>query len=214
MEIQLDTTVGLPHMLQRILVSCGILAPLLFLGTDLLAGRLLKGYKFSAQSISELAADGSPTRPLVIGLNLLSNAFMIAFGVGIWSATEPAILPRIVAGLILGNAIANLTSTLFFPNRFGVQPKFGSPGVLLMFISVLCFVLAMIFGAVAFQGWIRIFSIAIPTAYVLLAILRFITAASSNGDTNALIGTQERTMVYSFLSWVMALAIFLLLLFN
>ena len=69
----------------------------------------------------------------------------------------------------------------------------------------------MIFGAVAFHGWMRALSIAIPVAYVLLAILRFATAASSTSGTTVLIGTQERTMAYSFLAWVIALAIYLLM---
>ena len=208
----METSVGIPNMLERILLSCGIIASLLYLGTDLLAGKLLKGYSFSVQSMSDLSAAGSPTRPLVVALTLVASAFMIAFGLGVWRAAEPAILPRIVAGLILGNAVAGLAASLFFPNRFGVRPEFATPGVLLMFISVLCFVLAMVFGAVAFHGWMRILSVAIPAAYILLAILRFATAASSVAGNAVLIGAQERTMAYGFLVWVASLAIYLLLL--
>jgi hypothetical protein len=80
-----------------------------------------------------------------------------------------------------------------------------------MFLSVVCFVLAMLFGAVAFSGWIRALSVVIPASYVILAVLRFATAASSSvGQVASLIGAQERTMVYSFLLWAMALAIHLL----
>jgi hypothetical protein len=81
-----------------------------------------------------------------------------------------------------------------------------------MFFSVVCSVLAMMFGAAAFSGWIRVLSIAIPVSYVLLAVLRLTTGASSPaGQAALLVGAQERTMVYSFLLWVMALAIHLLL---
>jgi hypothetical protein len=211
-EAHVETSVGLPNVLARILLSCGIIASLLYLVTDLLAGNLLKGYSFSTQSMSELGAAGSPTRPLVVVLTLVASAFMIVFGVGVWQAAGSAILPRIVAGLIIGNAVAGLAATLFFPNHFGVRPEFSTPGVLLMFISVLCFVLAMVFGAASFQGWMRVLSFAIPATYVILAILRFATAASSAVGTAVLIGAQERTMAYSFLAWVMALAIYLLLL--
>jgi len=208
----METSVSLPNLLQKVLLSCGVLAPLLYLGTDLLAGKLLKGYSFSSQSMSELGAAGSPTRPLVVGLTLVASVFMFAFGVGVWRVAGPAIMPRVVAGLIIGNAVAGLIANLFFPNQYGVRPEFGTPGVLLMFLSVLCFVLAMVFGAVAFHGWMRILSIAIPAAYVLLAILRFATAAPAGAGTEELIGTQERTMGYSFLLWEMALSIYLLLL--
>lgn len=207
----METSAALSNLLQKILLSCGILAALLYLGTDLLAGKLLKGYSFSAQSIGDLGAAGSPMRSLFVVLTLVSSAFMIAFGVGVWQTVSPAILPRIVAGLILGNVVTGLAATLFFPNRFGVRPDFGTPGVLLMFLSVLCFVLAMVIGAMAFHSWMRILSIAIPATYVLLAILRFATAASSFAGTTMLIGTQERTMSYSFLIWVTALAIYLLM---
>lgn len=124
------------------MLFCGILSPLLYLATDRLAGRLLNGYSFASQSMSELSAAGSPTRSLVLSLNLVAALLMIAFGVG---------------------------------------------------------------------GWIRVLSIAIPASYVLLAILRFATADSSSaGQAAPLMGAQERTMVYSFLSWVLALAIRLL----
>ena len=127
---------------RQVMFFCGILSPLFYLATDRLAGRLLNGYSFASQSMSELSAAGSPTRSLVLSLNLVAALLMIAFGVG---------------------------------------------------------------------GWIRVLSIAIPASYVLLAILRFATADSSSaGQAAPLIGAQERTMVYSFLSWVLALAIRLL----
>jgi hypothetical protein len=122
----METADGLPNMLQKILLSCGILAPLSYLGTDWLAGRLLKGYSFAAQSMSELSAAGSPTRSLVVSLTLVASVLMIAFGVGVWRAAGQALLPRVVGGLVIGNAIAGLVATLFFPTRFGERPIFGS----------------------------------------------------------------------------------------
>jgi len=210
----METSVGLPNMLQRVLLSCGIIAALLSLGTDLLTGKLIKGYSFSAQSMSELGANGSPTRLLFVALALVANAFLIAFAVGVWQMAGKEFWLRLVAGMLFGNAVTTLVATLFFPNQFGVRPEFGTPGVLLMFLSVLCFVLAMVFGAVALHGWMRILSIAIPVAYVLLAILRFTTAARSGAGAVVLVGMQERTMAYGFLLWLMALAIYLLLLFG
>jgi hypothetical membrane protein len=190
----------------------GIIASAFYLGTDLLAGKLLNGYSFSAQSMSDLGAAGSPTRPIFVPLTIIASAFLIAFGVGVWWATKPSVLPSIVAGLIIVNALATIIATLFFPNQYGVRPAFNTPGVILMFISVMCFVLAMLLGAFAFLGWMRIFSASIPIAYVLLAIIRFATVNASASGATTMIGSQERTMAYSFLLWVMALSIYLLVL--
>lgn len=195
-------------MIQKILLSCGIFAPLLYLGMDLLAGKLIKSYNFSVHSMSDLGAAGSPTRKLVIVLTLVAGPLLMAFGVGVWRTAGVALLPKIVAAMIIGNAFFGLIATLFFPNNFGVRPAFATPEVLLMFLSVLCFVLAMVIGAAAFHGWMRVISIIIPAAYVLLGILRFTTAS----DSVVMIGSQERTMSYSFLAWLIALSIYLFLL--
>lgn len=193
---------------QNVLLVCGILAPLLYFGMDRLAGWLLEGYDFSAQSMSELSATGAPTRPLVVGLTAVASAIMAAFGVGIWWAAGPTILQRVVATLLVGHTATGLLGIVFFPTRFGERPSFATANVLVMFVSVLCFVLAMVVGAVAFGGWLRVVSIAVPASYVVLAIVRSATASASSVT---LVGAQERTMAYGFLAWVMALAIGLLL---
>jgi hypothetical protein len=194
---------------QQALLLCGILSPLVYLGTDLLAGRLLTGYSFSAQSSSDLSASGSPVRSVVLALTCVACALMVAFAVGVWRASNGALPVRAVALLLVANAVLGLGAMLFFPTRYGERPVFGTPGVILMFLGVVCFVLAMLAGAVAFGGWLRVLSIAIPAGYVVLAALRFATATPENAVS--LIGAQERTMAFSFLLWVMALAIDLLL---
>ncbi len=189
----MQSVAGRVDWLQAALL-CGVLAPPLYLSTDRLAGRLLNGYSFASQSMSELSAAGSPTRSLVVSLNLVAALLMIAFGGGVWRAGDQAILSHITGGLLIANAVLGLIATLFFPTRFGERPAFGSPGVIIMFLSVVCFVLAMLFGAVALGGWLRVLSIAIPASYVLLAVLRSATADSSSaGQAASLIGAQERT---------------------
>ncbi len=208
----MDTIGGLSNILQKFFLSCGVLAPMLYLGTDLLAGRLLKGYSFKAQSMSELSAAGSPTRSFVVTLTVLASVLLISFGVGIWRVANHEILPRIVGGLLIGNATVGLLAMTFFPTRLGERPNFLSANVIFMFLSVIFFMLAMLVGAAAFKGWFRILSIMIPVTYIILAALRFATTSTSSaGDSGSLIGAQERTMAYSFLLWVLALAIYLLL---
>ena len=56
--------------IRRLLLICGILASLLWIGTDIVAGVLWEGYSFVDQAVSELSAIGAPTRPLVVPLLL------------------------------------------------------------------------------------------------------------------------------------------------
>jgi hypothetical protein len=207
MFVVMNTSISI---LQKVLLTGGLLAPLFYFGTDRLVGSLITGYSFSAQSMSDVSAIGSPQRSLAVLLTVVSCVFMTAFGVGVWLVSDQVLLLRVVSLLIIGNAIFGLIATLFFPTHYGVRPNFVSAGVLIMFSSVLCFVLAMVLGAVAIKGWFRIFSIAIPAAYILLAILRFATAKnSSTGEAVSLVGAQERTMSYIYLLWVFVLSIYL-----
>ena len=64
--------------LQRILLSSGIVAPLLYLITDRVAGLVLKCQCFASRSMSELGVAGSPTRMVVVWLTVLSCAPMVA----------------------------------------------------------------------------------------------------------------------------------------
>jgi len=208
----MDTQTTFPGILQRVLFSFGILAPLMFVAADRIGGRLLKGYSFSAHSMSDLTASGSPARALVVTLNMVAVVLMIAFGIGVWRAAGQMVFPRIVAGLVIGNAATSLFATLFFPNIYGVRPVFASPGVLIMLFSVLFSVLAIIFGAVAYSGWFRLFSILIPSAFIVLTVVRLVTFSSkAAGAEVSMVGSQERTMAYAFFLWVMTLAVYLLL---
>lgn len=197
-------------ILQKVLLISGLLAPLLYFGTDRLVGHLITGYSFSAQSISDVSAIGSPQRSLAVLLTVAACVFTTAFGVGVWLISDQVLLLRVVGVLIIGNAILGLIATLFFPTQYEVRPNFVSIGVLIMFSSVLCSILAMVLGAVVIKGWFRIFSISIPTAFILFAILRFVTAKNSpTGEAVSLIGAQERTMSYSYSLWVFVLSIYL-----
>ena len=74
--------------LRRGLLTCGILASLLWAGTDILAGTLWEGYSFTSQSIGDLSAVGSPTRLFVFPLNLMYDVLMIATGLRVWRLAD------------------------------------------------------------------------------------------------------------------------------
>jgi hypothetical protein len=58
-------------MLRKILLVCGILAALLYVGSDILAAMRWEGYSYTAQTVSELRAVGAPTRAFLVPILLL-----------------------------------------------------------------------------------------------------------------------------------------------
>jgi len=188
------------NSLNKVLIICGILAPLLFVSTDIFAGLIYSGYNFIYQSISELSAVGAPTRLLVVLLNLVYNLLLIAFVLGIWMSADKNRLLRITAVMVLGNVVFTLIWA-FFPMQLGETPS--EINVVLGAFSMIFFLLAIVFGAFAYKNWFRLFSIGILVAFLILAIFGFMVATSS-------IGAQERIMTYSYVLWLAVLSILLL----
>jgi hypothetical protein len=209
----METSVGLPNMLQKVLLTCGIFAALLKVGTDVLAGMKWKDYNFISRSISELSAIGSPTRALVVPLDLLYFVLMIAFSAGMWQMAGQNILMHIAAGLIAGNAVISSFVSLFLPMRIGQDAGASASTihVVLMATGVLFFLLAMGFAGAANRNWFRYYSFGTLLAYLVLALAGFlIPSQTSAGLPVSTVGAQERTMVLGYLLWVAASAVQLL----
>src|SRR5690242_775911 len=74
--------------IQMFLLACGIIAPLIYAGSDLVAGSRWQGYSFTDQTISELNAIGSPTRAITVVMGLAGYVLLIAFGTGVWRSAR------------------------------------------------------------------------------------------------------------------------------
>jgi hypothetical protein len=198
--------------IQKALLVCGVIGPLLKVGTDLLAGNLWDGYNFTSRSISDLSAIGAPTRSLVVPLDLIADVLLIAFALGVWRLAGGNRWLRVTAVMIFGNA-AFLFIGIFFPFHLGeAMSTFpNTMNTIVIGISVLFLLLATGFGAAAYRNWFRLFSIGIFLLFLAGDIWAtrhtpFVLA----GQRGPLVGVQERTMLYSYLLWVLVLAVFLL----
>ena len=58
-------------MVRKVLLICGILASLIYVGSDILAAMRWEGYSYTAQSVSELRAIGAPTRSFLVPILFL-----------------------------------------------------------------------------------------------------------------------------------------------
>jgi Protein of unknown function (DUF998) len=140
---------------RKVLLMCGILASLVYAGTDILAGILYPGYSFTAQAVSELFAIGAPTSHLVVSLFTAHSLLLLAFASGIWASAGRNRALRIMAIMIVGNAISGVVLWNFFSMHMrGVEKTLTDTMHLILAVDPFI-LLTIIFGAAAFQNGFR-----------------------------------------------------------
>lgn len=195
----------------KILLALGIVSSLLYPITDIIAGLLYKGYSFNEQAISELFAIGAPTSHIVVPLLTICSVLFIGFGVGIWLSSNNNRLQRILAVMIIGNAINSLILWNFFPMHMrGVQATFID--IMHTILAVNPFILiSIVLGAVIFRGWFRFYSLGTILLLLIPAVMSFsyIPLLMAHQPTPWM-GFTERLSQYSHQLWHGILAIILI----
>jgi hypothetical membrane protein len=207
--------VGSRSIVRRGLLACGILSSLLYIVTDLSAGIRYEGYSFFSQAVSELAAVGAPTRPVVVPLFLVYGVLAFAFGVGVLregvsGQNRPM---RIAGSLLIVYATAGFTGFTLFPMQRRGIGSLETDLYHIVVTGVVLFVLllAMVFGAFALARWFRVYSFATVFTVIAFGALTIPYGARlAGGQSTPGFGIVERIDIYSFLTWVAVLAAALL----
>jgi hypothetical protein len=201
----------LPNTIHTLLLSCGIFASVLYIGTDILAGLLKKGYRFDSQSGSVLSAFGTSTRPFVLPLILLANILFVAFALGVWFSADRNLAMRVMAGLLAGYAVFSTLAIAFIPVHLdeAMNSRTNTMNVMISAVGVLLFLLAIGFGAGANRDWFRYYSIGTLLVFLVLAIFR-LSGVITVPSGESIVGVQERTMIYGELLWLVFQAVVLL----
>lgn len=200
-------------MKRKLFLVCGILASLLYVATDMLAAMRWEGYSYTAQTISETFAIGAPTRPLVLLRGLAYSVFVIAFGLGVWESARGKSPLRVVGALLVGIALVDLVAPFVAPMhlRGAERTLTDMMHIVLASVDVLFILLIIGFGASAFSKRFRLYSIG-----TILVVVVFGTLAGLDGPRIAAnlptpwVGVTERISVFSYMLWLVVLAIGLL----
>ena len=192
------------------LLVCGILAPVLYILSDIILGLSWKSYSFNTQSISELSAIGAPTRLCWILVSFLFNPLLIGFGIGIVKATATKLR---IAGFLLALWGALGFVWLFFPMH--LRGAIGSPTdtmhLVMAGITVPLMICFIALGSRARGKGFRTYSI-----FTIILMLTFGAITASQASLVAAqqptpwLGIIERVSVYSPMVWVAVLALLLL----
>jgi hypothetical protein len=204
--------------LHNILLICGILAPLIYIATDTLAGILYPEYNFIDQAISELLAINAPTSDLVVPLFTLYDLLLIAFAFGVWLSAGRNRSLHVTAILIIGNAVTGLMLWNIFPMHMrGVEATFtDTMHIILAGAGVIFILLAIVFGSFALGKRFRLYSIVTILLFLVPSILVFALSPSVSEflgktvDMPPLTGISERISTYVYMFWQMVLTIVLL----
>jgi hypothetical protein len=193
---------------RRALFLAGIAAVALYVIGDLLSGLLYDGYSFRDQAISELAAFGSPVRPLMVTVILLHNALLIAFGIGVWWSPTRKHLRWAGLVLVAISVSGTPTHTVFAMSSRWMDAGFNDTmHQALTAVFTILVVLAIVLSAIGDPGWFRTFAI------VTLAVLMVFGAASAfairgmEDNATAWAGGLERINAYAYFAWLIVLAV-------
>jgi hypothetical protein len=200
-------------MLRKVFLICGILSSLVYAGMDVVGGTRWQSYSWISQEFSRLSAIGAPSRPVHLVLSPIYTVLVVAFGLGVWWSAGGKRSLRVVGGALVVYALVSLVWPQFFPEDLTapVGAFTNTMHIVLTVVTVLSWMLILGFGATAFGKRFRFYSIG-----TLLVVLVFgaLTApqgaALAAGQPTPWIGLTERINIYSFMLWVIVLAIALL----
>jgi hypothetical protein len=200
-------------MVRKLLLLCGVLASLVYVGADIIAAMSWEGYSYIDQARSELSALGAPTRDFMVAALNTHSVLVLLFAGGIWlsAGNDHKRSRRLTAIAFFALGIVDLAAH-FFPMH--VRGTEGSPDdtmhIMITVLNVLCILLAIGLGAlVAGKRWL-LYSLATLLLLVGFAVWSFIDASriAANLPTPWL-GVKERISIYGYFFWQALLAVVL-----
>lgn len=198
------------------LLVCGLLAALIWTGTDLYASLRYAGYRYPVQVISDLSAVGAPTREFVSRLDLVYVGLKIAFALGIWMSAGHKRALRLTAAALFASGVVDLVVS-FFPwnpaergdslNNLAHALLAGAANVLLMLIAI---GLSAGAGSRPFRVYAYGTLLVLLGSGGLMALLDSPRLAAATLAANLPppgFGLAERISGYGFMLWMMVLAL-------
>ena len=204
-------------MKNKVLMLCGIFAPVVYILTVILGGVLRPGYSHVSQAVSDLIAAGAPNKGLLDSLFALYNLLTFAFGVGllIYMRNDPENRRKVVGTLgaitLVAEGIFGFI-TLFFPEDAGsLTTAISSTGTLhIVFagLSSLATILAILLMGFwfrdnqALRGYGSYSFISVAAVFLSGGFAAFSVATQS-----PIGGLVERITIGGFLQWLFVIAL-------
>lgn len=207
-------------MLRKISLGCGMVSSALYVATDIVAARRYKGYHYADQEFSELTAQGAPTRPFLVALNVIPyDVLVVALGMGIWASAGTARsarqrrAARITAAALFGYAAAGTAGGGLFPmavrgTKGTLRNLLHIPATAVMSLFLL---LSMGFASTLDGTRFRYYTYGTILTVIVFGVLTSVQGGrlAANQPTPWM-GITERVNIYATMLWLAVLSIVLL----
>jgi hypothetical protein len=205
-------------MVRKILLGCGVVSSVLYIAVDVLGSLRYPGYSYADQEFSELTAQGSPVRSLMIALNEIPYTLLVAaFAGGLWTSAGPKRAGRITGAMLIGYALSGMVTGVFFPMKRREALAAGEGtlrnamhpvGTIVMSLFI---VLAMSYGARLLGRRFLYYSYGTIAILIVFGVLTSLQVGRMEAnEPTPWMGVEERINIYATMLWVAALAIGLL----
>ena len=117
-------------MLRRILISCGIAAPVLYAVTAIIGAALRPDdYSHIVNAISELLSNGAPNKATLDIVFNIYNALLLAFAIGAFSALRySSRVSRAAMGILIAIQLLSFSWGFFPMDPLGTEATFAGKG--------------------------------------------------------------------------------------
>lgn len=192
------------------LLACGVVASVLYVLIDLLAGLHYPGYSFYSQTISELGAVGAPKPSWLAPLFLTYCLLMVAFAFAVvMDGIRSSSRLKIVGWLLLVYMLVG-SGTTFFPMHVRGTATLADdlPHIIAGLCATAVILMTIGFGSLALGRRFRVFS---WTMFGSILVFGALTVPSgmrlAAGEPTPGLGILERVAYYSILLWVAVLSV-------
>ncbi|HET9561343.1 MAG TPA: DUF998 domain-containing protein [Propionibacteriaceae bacterium] len=188
--------------LRKVLLVCGPLSALVYIGWHELAALQWEGYSRISNAISELHLIGAPSKWMLDPWEgLVYNTLLIAFGIGVWRSAQGSRALRTIGGL-------QILSGATFPLWLVFGEASLTAHLVLVVIGILTWLGSMGFGAAGFGRRFRIYSLVSLAVVVTFNALALAYAPEvAAGQPTRWIGLYERIAFSAYLLWLSVLAV-------
>lgn len=200
--------------LRKVLLGCGIVGSVWWVAIDVIGSLRYEGYSYADQTISELSAQGAPTRLfMMIVSGIPYVVLMTAFGIGVWATGAKSRVQRITGAFVVAEVMWGFIGGLAFPmaprdviaagedtlrNQMHAWYGIGMP---------VLFVLTIGFGSRLLGKRFRYFSYGTVAAMLLFGLLMGLqNGALTANESTPWMGVEERVTAYAPMLWMAVLA--------